>query len=207
MFRLEDCEPNVVTLLTILRAHAYRVLLKLSPMLDITAALRSLGGAAEVHVVAVRNEVKELLVLLEDGRDSMDPMIRCVNLGTAEPEFVFRRSEEEKAIAQPTAVEGLLVEPNAAILKAGAFRVFGERYGVSKLGANTQLYACPFGACPELVQKRGPLTAVPGRVFLVHQASKEELKGLTQANVICRNYPLSAEALKKQLKVKDGGET
>ncbi|MBO4621160.1 MAG: SAM-dependent methyltransferase [Paludibacteraceae bacterium] len=215
VFRLEDCEPNVVTLLNILRAHAYRVLLKLSPMLDITAALRSLGGAAEVHVVAVRNEVKELLVLLEDGRDSMDPMIRCVNLGTAEPEFVFRRSEEEKAIAQPMAVEGLLVgerdfvlvEPNAAILKAGAFRVFGERYGVSKLGANTQLYACPFGACPELVQKRGPLTAVPGRVFLVHQASKEELKGLTQANVICRNYPLSAEALKKQLKVKDGGET
>jgi hypothetical protein len=49
--------------------------------------------------------------------------------------------------------------------------------------------------------------AVPGRVFRVHQASKEELKGLRQANVICRNYPLSAEGLKKQLKVKDGGET
>ena len=257
VFRLEDCEPNVVVLLNILRAHARKIMLKLSPMLDITAAVKSLGGAAEVHVVAVKNEVKELLVLLEDGRDSLDPEIRCVNLGSGEAEFVFRRSEEgnspsegltrggspsggkrwnnslepslrepprptkvggtvpknnSSAIAQPAAVEGLetpqnhstargaveglLVEPNAAILKAGAFKVFGERYGLRRLGPNTQLY--------EAETWNG---AVPGRVFRVHQASKEELKGLRQANVICRNYPLSAEGLKKQLKVKDGGET
>ena len=255
-------------------------MLKLSPMLDITAAVKSLGGAAEVHVVAVKNEVKELLVLLEDGRDSLDPEIRCVNLGSGEAEFVFRRSEEDiaqegspsgvcaggspsggkrwnnslepslrepprptkvggtvpknnsSAIAQPAAVEGLetpqnhstargaveglLVEPNAAILKAGAFKVFGERYGLKRLGANTQFYA---GGTTELRNHgttegrkdgkvlNGENGAVPGRVFRVHQASKEELKGLRQANVICRNYPLSAEGLKKQLKVKDGGET
>jgi len=237
-------------------------MLKLSPMLDITAAVKSLGGAAEVHVVAVKNEVKELLVLLEDGRDSLDPEIRCVNLGTDEPEFVFRRGEEDiaqegsspegkgspsggkrwnnslepslrepprptkvggtvpknnsSAIAQPAAVEGLLVEPNAAILKAGAFKVFGERYGLKRLGANTQFYV--EGTTEERNhgttegRKDGKVLngengAVPGRVFRVHQASKEELKGLRQANVICRNYPLSAEGLKKQLKVKDGGET
>lgn len=215
VFRLEDCEPNVVVLLNILRAHARKIMLKLSPMLDITAAVRSLGGAAEVHVVAVKNEVKELLVLLEDGRDSLDPEIRCVNLGTAEPEFVFRRSEEEKAIAQPGAVEGLLggerdfvlVEPNAAILKAGAFKVFANRYGLTRLGPNTQLYARESAESSEAVRKTVPIFPVPGRVFRVHQASKEELKGLRRANVICRNYPLSAEGLKKQLKVKDGGET
>ena len=70
-------------------------MLKLSPMLDVTEALRALGGAAEVHVVAVRNEVKEVLVLLEAGRDSMDPEITCVNLETEEESFVFRKSEED----------------------------------------------------------------------------------------------------------------
>ena len=211
VFRLEDCEPNVVALLTIIRTHARRILLKLSPMLDITAAVRSLGGAAEVHVVAVKNEVKELLVLLEDGRDSMDPEIHCVNLGTDEPEFVFRRSEEELiSPISPISLIGpiSLVEPNAAILKAGAFKTFANRYGLTRLGPNTQFYV---GGTTEGRNHgkvlNGENGAVPGRVFRVHQASKEELKGLRQANVICRNYPLSAEGLKKQLKVKDGGET
>ena len=210
VFRLEDCEPNVVALLTIIRTHARRILLKLSPMLDITAAVRSLGGAAEVHVVAVKNEVKELLVLLEDGRDSMDPEIHCVNLGTDEPEFVFRRSEEELiSPISPISLIGpiSLVEPNAAILKAGAFKTFAERYGLRRLGPNTQLYARESAESSEAVRKTVPIFPVPGRVFCVHPASKEELKGLRQANVICRNYPLSADALKKQLKLKDGGET
>ena len=211
MFRLEDCEPNVVALLNILRAHARKIMLKLSPMLDITAAVRSLGGAAEVHVVAVKNEVKELLVLLEDGRDSLDPEIRCVNLGSGEAEFVFRRSEEELiSPISPISLIGpiSLVEPNAAILKAGAFKTFANRYGLTRLGPNTQFYV---GGTSEGRNHgkvlNGENGAVPGRVFRVHQASKEELKGLRQANVICRNYPLSAEGLKKQLKVKDGGET
>ena len=211
VFRLEDCEPNVVVLLNILRAHARKIMLKLSPMLDITAAVRSLGGAAEVHVVAVKNEVKELLVLLEDGRDSMDPEIRCVNLGSGEAEFVFRRSEEELiSPISPISLIGpiSLVEPNAAILKAGAFKTFANRYGLTRLGPNTQFYV---GGTTEGRNHgkvlNGENGAVPGRVFRVHQASKEELKGLRQANVICRNYPLSAEGLKKQLKVKDGGET
>ena len=268
VFRLEDCEPNVVELLNILRACARRILLKLSPMLDITAAVRSLGGAAEVHVVAVKNEVKEVLVLLEDGRDSMDPEIHCVNLETDEEEFAFRRSEEERAIteglspsegkrwnyslepslcspprptkvggtvpknntsaiASPLAIEGLLggrelvlIEPNAAILKAGAFRVFGEKYGLQKLGPNTQLYAVP-GTDKSCMQEGSKAVAkiygdfceneeflkhVPGRVFVVHPASKEELKEVKKANIICRNYPLSPDALKKKLKVRDGGE-
>lgn len=211
VFRLEDCEPNVVALLTIIRTHARRILLKLSPMLDITAAVRSLGGAAEVHVVAVKNEVKELLVLLEDGRDSMDPEIHCVNLGTDEPEFVFRRSEEELiSPISPISLIGpiSLVEPNAAILKAGAFKTFAERYGLRRLGPNTQLYEAETWNGANWANWANKANGViPGRVFCVHPASKEELKGLRQANVICRNYPLSADALKKQLKLKDGGET
>ena len=240
VFRLADCEPNVVELLSILRTHARRILLKLSPMLDITEAVRELGEATEVHVVAVRNEVKEVLVLLQSERDSMDPEITCVNLETEEERFVFRKSEEEHTPSPlrgtPPTLGGelILVEPNSAIIKAGAYKVFAERYGLRKLDVNSHLYfgegvlRC-IGESTETVRKRAalfgesercevfgesnyseyseqPLFHLPGRVFRVHVAQKEELKNIKQANVICRNYPLSAEALKKKLKLKDGGE-
>ena len=244
VFRLEDCEPNVVAHLSILRACARRVMLKLSPMLDITAAVSSLGGAAEVHVVAVRNEVKEVLVLLESGRDSMDPEITCVNLETEEEALRFRRSEEEgrgmmeegRCKANGTnetngtngthgtnevneSNEIILVEPNAAIMKAGAFRIFGERFGLQKLGVNSQLYvaegvrSCTQESCEGVAKIYGYFCgasgfskSLPGRVFCAKIATKEELKNLDQANVICRNYPLSPDALKKKLRVRDGGE-
>ena len=234
VFRLEECEPNVVELLIILRTCARRVLLKLSPMLDITAAVRSLGGAAEVHVVAVKNEVKEVLVLLEAGRDSLDPEITCVNLETEEETFVFRKSEEALAMglspsegkASTSSIEGLmeerdviLVEPNAAIMKAGGWTCFGERYGLEELGPNSHLFCVPrdprcMQESPKAVRriygyfcgKAGAEKLLPGRIFRVKIASKEELKTLNQANVICRNYPMSAEALKKKLRVRDGGE-
>ena len=268
VFRLEDCEPNVVELLSLLRACARRILLKLSPMLDITEAVRELGGAAEVHVVAVRNEVKEVLVLLEEGCNSLDPEIICVNLETEEEGFVFRKSEEEHT---PSPLRGtppilggelnkangtnranganeefMLIEPNAAIMKAGAFKTFGERYGLGKLDANSHLYVVSNGAeteegsgldgvqsstqessepvsriCTTFRETTGsknsedpecleglkfPFSNFPGRVFRVHVATKDELKNLKKANVICRNYPLSADALKKKLRVQDGGE-
>ena len=312
VFRLEDCEPNVVELLSILRACARRVLMKLSPMLDITAAVRSLGGAAEVHVVAVKNEVKEVLVLIEGARDkeqrartgadvqgnSMDPEITCVNLETEEEAFVFRKSEEtlamglspsegkrwnyslepslcspprpslaapsctdcrpatlkhsgqtalpirnsvssggpedggtvpknnSSAIASTSSIEGLmeerdviLVEPNGAIMKAGGWTCFGAKYGLEELGPNSHLFCVPgdprcMQESPKAVRriygyfcgKAGAEKLLPGRIFRVKIASKEELKTLNQANVICRNYPMSADALKKKLRVRDGGE-
>ena len=279
VFRLEDCEPNVVELLSILRACAGRVLMKLSPMLDITAAVRSLGGAAEVHVVAVKNEVKEVLVLIEGARNkeqrartgadvqgnSMDPEITCVNLETEEEAFVFRKSEETLAMGlspsegkhwnyslepslcpppRPTKVGGtvpknnssaiastssieelmeerdvILVEPNGAIMKAGGWTCFGAKYGLEELGPNSHLFCVPrdprcMQESPKAVRriygyfcgKAGAEKLLPGRIFRVKTASKEELKTLNQANVICRNYPMSAEALKKKLGVRDGGE-
>ncbi len=242
VFRLEDCEPNVVELLSILRACAGRVLMKLSPMLDIMAAVRSLGGAAEVHVVAVKNEVKEVLVLIEGARNkeqrartgadmqgnSMDPEITCVNLETEEEAFVFRKSEEEGENRSDRAngtnggdggEELWLVEPNGAIMKAGGWTCFGAKYGLEELGPNSHLFCVPRDprcmqdspkavrkTCTNFCGKEGAEKLLPGRIFRVKIASKEELKTLNQANVICRNYPMSADALKKKLRVRDGGE-
>lgn len=224
VFRLEDCEPNVVELLTILRACAGRIMLKLSPMLDITSAVRSLGGATEVHVVAVKNEVKEVLILLETGRDNLDPGITCVNLETEEERFVFRKSEEEENRANEgnksnVGEEFYLVEPNSAIQKAGGWKSFGARYGLEQLGPNSHLFFVPevTGCMHDVYEgvaktfecfckKEGSKKMLPGRIFLAKTATKEELKTLNQANVICRNYPMSADALKKKLRVRDGGE-
>lgn len=245
VFRLQDCTPDVIQLLSLLRTHARTILLKLSPMLDITEAVRALGGAAEVHIVAVRNEVKELLLLLQDGRNSLDPLIVCRNLETDEAPFVFRRTENlardnkmssgTGPTTKSTGEELLLVLPNAAIQKAGGYNLFGLRYGLQPLDANSHLYILPMtgNCCAENnvsetgnvcaggmervstpLEKRltffapddGGTDLLPGRVFRVHVAEKDELKNLQQANIICRNYPMSPDDLKKKFRLKDGGE-
>ncbi len=215
VFRLADCTPNVVALLPSLLEHLApngRIMLKLSPMVDISQALKELQTPPDlplgeeiiwdVHVVAVKNEVKE--VLLVGG--SQKPTITAVDLAKPEQAFVFTREEEQAA--QPQMVNGTwsngtwsngtwLYEPSAAILKAGAYKLAGARFGLHKLDVNTHLYVSD-----RLVHD------FPGRVWKV-KANGERLKAKGErlkANVLCRNYPLSAEQLKKKLRLRDGGE-
>lgn len=215
VFRLSDCTPDVTILYDELIAHSRYLLIKLSPMLDITEALTHLPAACEVHVVAVENEVKEILILAHSPLTTnlspftSEPTIYAVNLRKdGEPEsFSFRRSEEDAALAShPSPLTSnlspltshpsslFLFEPNAAILKAGAYKLIAERYHLTKLAPNSHLY----------LSAEQPLH-FPGRIFRAHIATKEELKSLTQANIICRNYPLKPEELKKKLHIKDGG--
>ena len=199
VFRLEDCTPNVVELLPTLLAHLTpegRILLKLSPMLDLTQALLRLTPdtghlAWDVYVVAIKNEVKEVL-LLSGGTG----LITAVDLAKKEQAFVFTREEESNSEAIPMRStinnEALyyLYEPNAAILKAGAYKSVGQRFGLQKLDVNTHLY-CSDKLVPDF----------PGRVWRVKD---EGTKG-EKANVLVRNYPLTPEQLKKKLHLRDGG--
>lgn len=199
VFRLSDCTPDVTALYSVLREKAGTILLKLSPMLDISEALSHLPDAIEVHVVAVQGEVKEVLIVI--GGTADDISISAVQIGKdGETEtFCFTAKEESETEAdfclELPEETFYLYEPNAAILKAGAFKLVGRRYGLQKLAANTHLYA-----------SRTCKSDFPGRIFEVHVAEKDELKGLKQANIICRNHPLKPEELRKKLKVKDGGE-
>ncbi len=211
VFRLQDCEPDLTQLYPLLMSKCHVLMVKLSPMLDITEALRYLPDAREVHVVAVRNEVKEVLVIVATaplnpphrGEESPADIKRiAVNLETDDVPFVFTEEEETAAsIISPVGEtgEGLgyLYEPNAAILKAGAFRSVGARYGLQKLGVNTHLYAAD-----HLVAD------FPGRIFKVlGTPDKAQLKALqkTGAHTICRNYPLSADKLAAKHKIPEGG--
>ncbi|MBO7456467.1 MAG: SAM-dependent methyltransferase [Paludibacteraceae bacterium] len=193
VFKLEDCTPNVVELLPTLLSHGKRLMLKLSPMLDISQAVTSLSQVSwDVHVVAVKNEVKEVL-LLSGGTGT----ITAIDLAKKEQAFTFTKEEEKDAecqIVNGTCPNGTwLYEPNAAILKAGAYKLVAARYGLQKLDVNTHLYASD-----------KQLEDFPGRVWKI-KANSEKPEANGQANVLTRNYPLTPEQLKKKLHLRDGG--
>ena len=213
VFRLEDCEPNVVEILPALRSKSKLIIIKLSPMLDISQALHSLEGAWDVHIVAVKNEVKE--VLLVSGLDRYHPvtttegyrrdnegMVYATNMLTISDTpvgFSFSRSEEREAQCEYydgsreelISAGAYVYEPNAAIIKAGAFKLVAQRYGLCKMAPNTHLYLSK-----ELVED------FPGRVWQIIESNMKDAKN-TQASILTRNYPLTPEQLRKKLKIKD----
>jgi len=186
VFRLEDCTPNVVELLTTLLSHGKRLMIKLSPMLDLTQAVTSLSPVTwDIYVVAIKNEVKEVL-LVSGGAGQ----ITAIDLEKKDQAFVFTKEEESKANFKfQVSNFKFIYEPNAAILKAGAYKLVGERFGLQKLDVNTHLYVSDI-----------LVLDFPGRVWRI--VEKQDLK---QANVLTRNYPLTAEQLKKKMHLRDGG--
>ena len=193
VFRLEDCTPNVVELLPTLLAHLTengRILLKLSPMLDLTQAILHLTPYTlhlswDIYVVAIKNEVKELL-LLSGGTGQ----ITAIDLDKKDQSFTFTREEESDCPFNfHLSPFSFLYEPSSAILKAGAYKLIAEQFHLLKLDVNTHLYASD-----TLIPN------FPGRVWRITE--KQDLK---QANILCRNYPLTPDQLKKKLHLRDGG--
>ena len=239
VFKLADCTPNVIDLLPAMMEHltpSGQIMLKLSPMLDISQALKELStpctflppstgqvksfarsdcqwpsveqirGASplswSVHVVAVKNEVKEV-ILCTKGPSTMYEGGRITAIDLAEPEklFTFTREEESnsEAVFQRSGLSSnseavYLYEPDTAILKAGAYKLVSARFGLTKLDVNTHLY-----------MSDQFIPAFPGRIFQT-LPDKQDLAAGSKANVLVRNYPMTAEQLKKKLRLKDGGE-
>lgn len=212
VFRIEDCEPNIIEIMDDLRSKSQTIIIKLSPMLDISQALVSLGGKWDVHIVAIRNEVKEILLVSHpaeiESRDGEGSIYASNLIPTPQEEgyepilFAFSREEERVAICQhydaehePQMRPGTYIyEPNAAIIKAGAFKLVAQRYSLCKMSVNTHLYISN-----QLVRD------FPGRIWQIVSTDVKKQKDI-RANIMTRNYPLSPEELRKKLKVKDGGE-
>ena len=202
VFQLQDCQPDVLQLRDKLLRQAGVVMLKLSPMLDWHAAVQQLGCVREVHIVATGNECKELLLICAASAVGQEA-VYCANDGqkvcvpmNSEPLSGLRTAAE----VQP---DSFLYEPNAAVMKAGAFGWLCESYGVDALGRDAHLFISPH-----------LLTDFPGRRFRIRAVStlnKKELRcqlgGISQANIAVRHFPLTAEALRKRLKLRDGGTT
>ena len=193
VFRIEDCEPNIIKILPSLRAISNTILIKFSPMLDITSALQSLGNEWDVHVVALHNEVKEIIFVTGYNR------IHAVNiLHEGNDQFSFTRSEEKSALcAMADCICEYIYEPNAAIIKAGAFRLVSERYQLHKLDHNTHLYTAD-----QLTEN------FPGRVWkVIAQPIKNQRDiaalSIQRAAILTRNYPLTPEELRKKFKLQE----
>lgn len=199
MVSLHDCTPDVVDLVGTWRAaFVQTVMIKLSPMLDISVIVNELRNIAEIHVVAVKNECKEVLVLLRPDYDG-EIMIHCVDFPVGTWRAASLRDEQSAVPTFAATIKKYLYEPNTAIMKAGMFRLVSQRFGIDELHVNSHLYTSD-NLIPDF----------PGRVFEVvgfapfnKKTKKELLKDVTEASVSIRNFPLSANDLRKSLNLKE----
>lgn len=201
VFSLTECEPDVTTLLDTIFRITDVLLIKTSPLLDLHQGLVELKFVQRIIVVAVENEVREVLYLCVKNFDG-EPLIQTINLLKNEKEesLSFLFSEERAAASTFSPPQKFLYEPNAAILKAGAFKTISQKFHLAKLHPSTHLYtASTF------------LENFPGRVFEILESLKASPKSMAtqfpegKANITTRNYPLSVEELKKKTGLKDGG--
>ena len=204
VFLIEECQPDVLGLLPELFAASRFVLLKLSPMADITMACKRLGGhVKEVHVVASGGECKELLFLL-DREWSGGYFLTAYENGS-----VWAWTPEEETSALPVfpespALSGVLFEPGKALLKAGAFNLPCERFGLTKLGQHTHLYVGE--SVPDGLRSFGKVFDVLEIMSLGNRNIKEAGKRWPQAEVTARNVPMTSDLLRRKLGCASGGD-
>lgn len=193
VFLLEDCTPNVVELQDFLLTKAERILIKTAPLLDISVGLRSLKNVSEVHILSRKNDCRELIWVI-DKAPAEKIKISAVTLNATEKQFSFFKGEEEIAAPVFSALEKYLYEPDAALMKSGAFNLIAERYDLKKLDDQTQLYTSD-----------ALNTAFPGRIFEIKEvllgAALKKEKNLS-GNVIVRNFRETPEILIKRHKIK-----
>ncbi len=200
VFYLNDCLPNVPKYLEVLFQHSKNILVKASPMLDLSIGISELQYVKTIHIIAINNEVKEVLFHLEVDYTS-DIYINTTNLtSNGHQLFEFLLHEEEKASSSYDTVSNYLYEPNSAILKSGAFHLISSTLNISKLHQHTHLYTSD------------ALIDFPGRRFKVidvipyNKKTIQHAIGNTKVNISTRNFPESPQQLKAKFKLKDGGD-
>lgn len=198
VFMLKDCLPNVPENLSFYFENSDSILIKTAPLLDLTAGLSELRNVKNIHIVALDNEVKELLWELHKEYNG-SVTIRTINIikdKTETFDFILNQKLEETFYGLP---QKYLYEPNSAIMKSGGFDAVGTFYDLDKLQKHSHLYTSD------------NLISFPGRVFEIQTTipyNKTEMKAhleKKQANITTRNFPDSVEIIRKKWKIKDGG--
>jgi len=196
VFMLKDCTPDVVSNLDLLLSKTERIMIKTAPLLDISAGLSELRNVSEIHVVSIKNECKELIWIIDKGFTG-DPKIIAATLNQEQKEFSTWKNELNDVGFSEVINTGMyLYEPDAALLKTGAFNSIGSLYNLFKLHPQTQLYTSNH------VDNK-----FPGRIFEIKEVLSagdlKKQKSLT-GNVIVRNYPSKPEELVKKYGIKPG---
>ena len=209
-FAISDCTPDVLSMREMLLEKADYVMLKLSPMLDWRKAAADMGEqVGEVHIVSVSNECKELLLVLSRKYTKIE-RIYCVNDGqelSFTPEELSQCSQfshsSQPSQSSQAAPPAFLYEPNASLMKAGCFALIGQRYAARQVSRDSHLFISPV----EIPQFPGRGFAIRVVTTMNKRGLKAALTGIGRANVSVRNFPLTADALRKKLKLRDGGDT
>lgn len=198
VFLLEDCLPNIPLHLDDILSHSKLFMMKSSPMLDISQGIRDLEAVYEIHIVAIDNEVKELLWFMSREVEIETPKLISFNY-TKTGIQVFESNLEDAVSVTYSEPLAYLYEPNTAILKSGAFNQISEQLAVNKLALHSHLYTSE-----ELID-------FPGRRFKIEKVlpyNKKEMRGLgiKKANISIRNFKESVATLRKKWKINDGGD-
>ena len=186
-FLLEDLSPNLLEIQDKLLEISEEVMIKLSPLIDISYLISVLKKVRKIQIIAVKNEVRELVVFLNSTQNNTDVEISCVNLESEEPEFVFNYEEEKYAVAEFSDALQFLYIPNNSVLKSGGFKMVSGVFNLKKLHPNSHFYTSN-----ELVKE------FPGRILKVEIMDSKEIKKGEKFNIISKNYPLSPDEIKKK---------
>ena len=197
VFLLNDCTPNVPKLLNEYFTFAENILIKTAPILDLTAGLQELNFVKKIHIIAVDNEVKELLWEIEKNYNDAIKIITKNFTKTTTEHFEF--DFNSPAVAKYGLPQKYLYEPNSAIMKSGGFDEIAVQFDLKKLHQHSHLYTCD------------TLKPYPGRIFTVEKNisyTKKEIKlhlEKTKKNITTRNFPETIEHIRKKWNIKEGG--
>lgn len=206
VYALSQCSPDVVAMLPDLRRVASTIIVKMSPMLDISAVLSELPGTSRIISLGTATECKELIAVITSDASSC-PVVEAVTIRNdgSESRFAFTRPEEAEApapvYAMPAAGE-YVYDPWPALMKAGAPKLICSRYGLRKPAPNTMVFFSD--------EKRDDF---PGTAYEVVELITYESKNIKRLkktypviSVATRNFDISADALRSKLGIKEGGD-
>ena len=193
-FLLEDLSPNLLEIQNDLLKISNQIIIKLSPLIDISYLISTLNNIVEIQIIAVRNEVKELLVIINSTKERPQTTITCINLETEDLAFSFDYDDEKSAFSEYSEPLQYLYIPNNAVLKSGGFNSVSERFQLNKLHPNTHFYTSD-----DFIQE------FPGRILKVETIDSKQIKKGEKFNIISKNHPLTPAEIKRKYKIMDGG--
>ncbi|MGX9985525.1 THUMP-like domain-containing protein [Soonwooa purpurea] len=193
-FLLEDLSPNLLEIQDVLNEIGKKIVVKLSPLIDISYLISVLKNITEIQIIAVKNDVKELLVVIEPQHSYNEIQCSCINLESNEAVFTFNIDDEKRSHASFGEASNYLYIPNNSILKSGAFNLISKTFNLTKLHPNTHFYTS------EILVKN-----FPGRILNIEKIDARQIEKNSKYNIISKNHPLSPDDIKKKYKIKDGG--
>jgi len=200
VFKLEDSVPNVMEIVPILLEKAEKIIIKVSPLIDITYILHHFKHLFQVHIVAVNQECKEILILLDDKKYTQDTDIVTWSKEVNRTHSFISNMKENEEECDYSAPLRYIYDPNVSLRKSGLFNAVGKRFHLKKLAPNSHLYT-----------NNELNTLFPGRIFKILDVKqwKDLVKDKTirKANIATRNFRLKVKEIRQKTGICEGGDT